>query len=201
MPSSLASTRSTSDKMAISFLAPHRDTPVSFGTGVSQPRATPFGRTLTQTVHHHHHQTDHMKLTGGPFVLRNAFIVNYPDDVDDDDPLKHVGDEGGMTSKCSRPPRPSYSEEQKFYIMYLRICRSKSWVEIGEAFAARFGGDSAQRSKGGLTSVYYRIRRSWGLPDVLSTRTEALAGELQVVRQKANTFTRDFLLSIHYPVE
>lgn len=62
-----------------------------------------------------------------------------------------------------RPPRPSYNEEQRFCIMYLRIVRDKSWPEIEDKFAELFN----TRSKGGLTSVYYRIRKSWGLKDVL----------------------------------
>lgn len=49
-----------------------------------------------------------------------------------------------------RPPRPSYSEEQKFYIMYARVLRDLPWPEIEDDFAHIFGS----RSKGGLTSVY-----------------------------------------------
>jgi hypothetical protein len=64
--------------------------------------------------------------------------------------------------KSARPPRPSYSEEQKFYIMYARIVCNKPWPAIEDGFTQIFGADgTGHRSKGGLTSVYYRIRKHW----------------------------------------
>lgn len=60
-----------------------------------------------------------------------------------------------------RAPRPTYTEEQKFFIMYSRIIRTRSWPDIEDDFTKTFPLSAGQRSKGGLTSVYYRIRRSW----------------------------------------
>lgn len=65
--------------------------------------------------------------------------------------------------QMQRPPRPSYSDEQKFFIMYMRIIRDETWPDIALRFLENFGGDSSSpsRSKGGLTSVYYRVRKTW----------------------------------------
>ena len=59
--------------------------------------------------------------------------------------------------RIPRQPRPIYSEEQKFFIMFARIIQEKAWPEIEDTFIEQFG----VRTKGGLTSVYYRIRRKW----------------------------------------
>lgn len=56
-----------------------------------------------------------------------------------------------------RATRPVYNEEQKFFIMYTRIVLDQGWSDIEDRFAEVFG----QRSKDGLTSMYYRIRKSW----------------------------------------
>lgn len=65
--------------------------------------------------------------------------------------------------RISHPARPSYSEEQKFYIMYCRVIKEQSWPEIEGKFALFF----RPRTKDGLTSVYYRIRKDWGMDEVL----------------------------------
>lgn len=41
--------------------------------------------------------------------------------------------------------------------MFARIVQNKAWPEIEDAFTEIFD----QRTKGGLTSVYYRIRKNW----------------------------------------
>ena len=125
------------------------------------------------------------------------------DDEDDDhnafDPSStsssgHYSGGGGMHSpRPHRQPRPSYSEEQKFYIMYARIKCERPWPEIEDRFAAVFG----QRSKGGLTSVYYRIRKSWGLEEVMkSSHTCKL--DKDAVDRRASHFSREFLTNIGY---
>ncbi|KJX98154.1 hypothetical protein TI39_contig429g00021 [Zymoseptoria brevis] len=98
-----------------------------------------------------------------------------------------------MTRK-PRAPRPSYSEEQKFFIMYARIMRDLSWPEIEDRFADTFG----QRSKGGLTSVYYRVRRDWGLAEVLKSGPGTFAAECREVELRARNFSKDFLVQIGY---
>lgn len=60
-----------------------------------------------------------------------------------------------------RASRPAYNEQQKFFIAYMRIVRQKSWAQIGEDYAICFPEDGTPRSKGGLTSVYYRLRKEW----------------------------------------
>ncbi|RMY91567.1 hypothetical protein D0861_03001, partial [Hortaea werneckii] len=54
-----------------------------------------------------------------------------------------------IESASKRPLRPPYSEQQKFFIAYIRI--------IGKEYAICFPKDTSPQSKGGLTSVYYRI--------------------------------------------
>ncbi|KAI6848940.1 hypothetical protein KC323_g9580 [Hortaea werneckii] len=71
-----------------------------------------------------------------------------------------------MESASKRPSRPPYGEQQKFFIAYMRIIRNESWAQIGEEYAIRFPEDTSPRSKGALTSVYYRVRQEWELPQV-----------------------------------
>ena len=100
----------------------------------------------------------------------------------------------GSPTMSQRPPRPSYSEEQKFFIMYCRIVRRMNWPEIEDRFAQIFN----MRSIGGLTSVYYRIRRSWGMEEVLSNGPDGTESDWRMVNLKAMNFSRDFLASIGY---
>jgi len=93
-----------------------------------------------------------------------------------------------------RAPRPSYSEQQKFFIMFARIIEDKSWPDIENDFCRVFG----ERTKGGLTSVYYRIRESWKMKKVLQNGPQAFDEDRSVVDQKARGFQDDFLRSIGY---
>lgn len=97
-------------------------------------------------------------------------------------------------SRRPRAPRPSYSEEQKFFIMYARIMRDQSWPEIEDKFAETFG----QRSKGGLTSVYYRARRDWGLAEVLKSGPGTFSADCREVELRAGNFSKAFLIQIGY---
>lgn len=75
-------------------------------------------------------------------------------------PTKQAGS-GKQLERINRRPRPSYTEEQKFFIMYHRIIRKLSWPKIETKFAAFFN----IRTKDGLTSVYYRLRKDWGMKE------------------------------------
>ncbi|CZT15164.1 uncharacterized protein RCC_01053 [Ramularia collo-cygni] len=97
-------------------------------------------------------------------------------------------------SRRPRAPRPLYSEEQKFFIMYARIMRDQSWPEIEDRFAEIFG----QRSKGGLTSVYYRARKDWGLAEVLKSGPGTFSADCREVELRAGNFSRAFLIQIGY---
>lgn len=95
----------------------------------------------------------------------------------------------------SRPPRkvrPSYSEEQKFFIMYKRIVMQLSWAAIEDQFTTFFD----TRSRDGLTSAYYRIRRSWGMREVTRTKPLDLESDTQKIFQMAMSFTRQFLENV-----
>ncbi|KAH9824510.1 hypothetical protein Tdes44962_MAKER10231 [Teratosphaeria destructans] len=105
------------------------------------------------------------------------------------------------TFRTTRPPRPAYTEEQKFFIMYMRIILNKPWSAIEDAYTEMFGPDrTGGRSKGGLTSVYYRIRRNWGLEEVLQTSPNAIDGDRRMIEFRARNFSEDFLSSIGYPL-
>jgi hypothetical protein len=93
----------------------------------------------------------------------------------------------------ARSARPSYNEEQKFFIMYYRLVERLSWPEIEERFAKLF----KLRSKNGLTSVYYRIRRSWGMEQVLENLARP-ENDLSIVESRASRFPRAFLDNIGY---
>lgn len=99
-----------------------------------------------------------------------------------------------LIDRKPRAPRPSYSEEQKFFIMYSRIMRDNTWPEIEDRFEKLFG----QRSKGGLTSVYYRVRREWGLMEVLKSGPGSYAADCREVEQRAGHFSAEFLAQIGY---
>ncbi len=60
--------------------------------------------------------------------------------------------------------------------MFARLIQDKSWPIIEDDFARIF----KQRTKGGLCSLYYRIRRSWGLEDVLKSDSNYLKLERRV---------------------
>ncbi|KAL1582265.1 hypothetical protein WHR41_09117 [Cladosporium halotolerans] len=92
-------------------------------------------------------------------------------------------------AQTSPPARPSYSEEQKFFIMYCRVIKEQSWPEVEDNFALFF----KPRTKDGLTSVYYRIRKDWGMEEVLKIGPGGTTGDRRKVEDKAAYFSRDFL--------
>ncbi|KAK3629880.1 hypothetical protein LTR56_017775 [Elasticomyces elasticus] len=99
----------------------------------------------------------------------------------------------------TRAPRPSYSEEQRFFIMYTRVVLCWSWQDIELGYGRLFGQDAVGlRSRGGLTSVYYRIRRRWGLEEVLKTAPETSQADKLEVQRRANWLQPDFLMQIGY---
>jgi hypothetical protein len=97
-------------------------------------------------------------------------------------------------ARIPRPARPSYSEEQKFFIMYYRVIKELSWPEIEDKFATFFN----LRTKDGLTSVYYRIRKNWGMEEVLKTGPDGSMGDRGKVESKAAHFSREFLTNLGY---
>jgi hypothetical protein len=92
-----------------------------------------------------------------------------------------------LRKRVLRAARPSYTEEQKFFIMYHRIVGELSWPEIEDKFVSHFG----IRSGDGLTSVYYRTRKSWGMQEVLKTQSGSFS-DRTMVEARANHFSREF---------
>jgi len=77
--------------------------------------------------------------------------------------------------------------------MYYRIVREHSWPEIEKGFARLF----SLRTKDALTSVYYRIRKMWGMGKVLDTDLHSI-GDCNRVESEASRFSRDFLVDLGY---
>ncbi|KAK5153825.1 hypothetical protein LTS14_007044 [Recurvomyces mirabilis] len=103
------------------------------------------------------------------------------------------------TDNKPRPPRPAYNEEQRFFIMFSRIVLYQSWPEIEHGFGELFGRNAVPRSRGGLTSVYYRVRKRWGLEEVLKTDNEATYSDRFEVGRRAQWMSPAFLDRIGYP--
>ena len=92
-----------------------------------------------------------------------------------------------------RPARPSYTDEQRFFIMYYRIVRECSWSEIEVEFASFFD----LRTKDAITSVYYRTRKMWDMNKVLETDLHSM-GDRNRIESEASRFSRDFLVDLGY---
>jgi hypothetical protein len=112
-------------------------------------------------------------------------------------PTKPRSDTSGVVEpvrRVPRPARPSYNQEQKFFIMYHRVIEEESWEKIGELFREFF----SLRTKDGLNSVYYRIRHDWGMKSVMGTRTGDLGTDRLTVEEMTKTVSLDFLQKIGY---
>jgi len=92
-----------------------------------------------------------------------------------------------------RPARPSYTDEKRFSIMYYRIVRGLSWPEIEVEFAKFFN----LRTKDGLTSIYYRIRKMWAMDKVLDTEINSMSDRSRV-ESEASRFSSEFLMDLGY---
>ena len=106
----------------------------------------------------------------------------------------HARTEAEPLARIPRPGRPSYTEEQKFFIMYYRVLKELPWPDIEDKFASFF----KLRTKAGLTSVYYRIRKSWGMEEVLKTGPDGSMSDRGKVETKAAHFSRGFLADLGY---
>jgi hypothetical protein len=94
----------------------------------------------------------------------------------------------------SRKARPSYSDEQKFFIMYNRIIRGLPWAEIEESFSKFFD----LRRKNGLYSVYYRTRKIWKMKDIKSTDVRTSRRDKSTVIRMAANFSTELLKEVGY---
>ena len=99
----------------------------------------------------------------------------------------------GSPQRVLRPARPSYTDEQRFFIMYYRIVRECSWSEIEVEFASFFD----LRTKDAITSVYYRTRKMWDMNKVLETDLHSM-GDRNRIESEASRFSRDFLVDLGY---
>lgn len=84
----------------------------------------------------------------------------------------------------SRLNRPCYTEEQKLFIMYHRVMKQLSWPEIKRVFAKAFD----PRTTDGLTSVCYRVQRSWVMGE-LSKSESTSAKDRDMIKAKVLNFS------------
>jgi hypothetical protein len=99
----------------------------------------------------------------------------------------------GTLQRVLRPDRSSYTDEQRFFILYYRIVGELSWPEIEVEFASFFN----LRTKDALTSVYYRTRKIWGMDKVLDTDLHSI-GDRNRIESEASRFSSDFLADLGY---
>ncbi|GAB7336747.1 hypothetical protein MBLNU13_g10842t1 [Cladosporium sp. NU13] len=137
-------------------------------TTTSNPPASPAMPGSTNAIHTYHGAGPRVQLTAQPTPNQSP-------------------------QRIPRAARPPYTEEQKFFIMYQRIIRELSWPDIKDKFVYRFD----VRSGDGLTSVYYRVRKDWGMKEVLETQTGS-SSDRAIVKARANRFSRDFLKMLGY---
>lgn len=78
--------------------------------------------------------------------------------------------------------------------MYARVMKDQTWPEIEDQFNVIFG----TRTKGGLTSVYYRVRKDWGLMEVLKSGPDSFTADCKEVERRARNFSAEFLAQIGY---
>lgn len=107
----------------------------------------------------------------------------------DSPPRCHGSPDGG------REPRAAYSDQEQFFIMYSRIVEERDWRRIEDDFERIFG---QRRPKDGLTAVYYRIRKSWGMPQVLQSAPERYREDVEKVHARSKQYSNDFLRRIGY---
>lgn len=77
--------------------------------------------------------------------------------------------------------------------MYYRIVGELSWQSIEGMFAGFF----SLRTRDGLTSVYYRTRKEWGMEEVLENKF-CPASDREKVEDEDGRFSRAFLQDLGY---
>jgi hypothetical protein len=94
-----------------------------------------------------------------------------------------------------RASRPAYNDEQKFFIMYMRVIKELSWPEIKQEFNTFF---ARNRSQAGLTCEYYRIRKEYGMKKVDSDGPNDKKINCGIVKSKASSQPEIILRAIGY---
>ncbi|KAF4313140.1 hypothetical protein GTA08_BOTSDO00682 [Botryosphaeria dothidea] len=128
----------------------------------------------------------------------------YIDTSDPDSPSYHRRRSPGESSRtpradsARREPRHAYGEEERAFIMLCAILRGMTWKEIEKEFRERFPAGhkrrhqepglwptypEQERTAGGLTCAYYRIRDQWGIPKVRGVSDEQKPEVKSVVKK------------------
>lgn len=104
----------------------------------------------------------------------------------------------GRPDPARREPRHTYGEEERAFIMVCAILRGMTWKEIEKEFRERFPAGQKrrhhehglwptypeqERTSGGLTCAYYRIRDQWGIPKVRGVSDEEKPDVKAVVKK------------------
>ncbi|KAL1305841.1 hypothetical protein AAFC00_003999 [Neodothiora populina] len=97
--------------------------------------------------------------------------------------------------RAPRERRDPYSDEMRFFIMFARIVKEHDWRKIEDDFELVF---NQRRPRDGLTAVYYRIRTSWGMQQVLKNGPDRCKNDIDVVNVRAQDLPPSFLRRIGY---
>ncbi|KAF2086530.1 hypothetical protein K490DRAFT_66723 [Saccharata proteae CBS 121410] len=126
-----------------------------------------------------------------------------PSDTDRDSPSARGSP--GSPEPQRREPRLAYGEEERAFIMVCAVLRGMTWKEIEQAFRERFPAGAKrrhaevglwptypeqERTAGGLTCAYYRIREQWGITKVRGVPDEMKPEVKNVVRQVVRSMTQ-----------
>jgi hypothetical protein len=107
---------------------------------------------------------------------------------------RQISTANDFRTPVTRPARPSYTEEQRFFIMYHHVIQKLAWNKIEQKYAKFFD----QRTVPALTSVYYRIRKAWGMNKVTETAPEDHLNDCGKVNCKASDLSGEFLKQLGY---
>ena len=94
-----------------------------------------------------------------------------------------------------REERQEYTEEEEFAIMYWKIVLGLEWKTITNRVNLRY--PQRNRSAGGLSSKYYRIREKWGLTGARVGGQENGPQEVSKVLEMAKAFGDDLVRSLN----
>lgn len=128
---------------------------------------------LPQQVYHEHR---HGQPSG---ISRTPRGRDYSEDLD----------------RMPRERRDPYSEEMQFFVIFARIIRCKNWQEIEDDFEANFG---ERRPRDGLTAMYYRLRKRWGMQQVTESEPGRVQSDVDIVHSRSRELSQQFLRSISY---
>ncbi|GAB7349760.1 hypothetical protein MBLNU459_g0487t1 [Dothideomycetes sp. NU459] len=185
---------SSRDVMSISFLAPQASNHAS-GTRFPQSKAMRDEFAFTQ---------GRSQLEAVAYGVNVRASMSFSQHEPACPPREAAGDtvssrrssqQSQGSPEGGRETRTAYSEHMQFFIMYSRVALEHDWRRIEDDFEKIFG---QRRAKDGLTAVYYRIRKNWGMKQVLQNAPERHHEDMNKVHERSKHYSNDFLRQIGY---